>query len=58
MQLWEMAIRITLNLLITILVGVVVKTFMDLCLLLSADLDVALRHIIVDTLRSLRLWMF
>ena len=59
MQLWEMAIRFTLNLLIiTILVGVVVKTFMDLRLLLSADLEVALRHIIVDTLRSLRLWMF
>ena len=59
MQLWEMAIRFTLNLLIiTILVGGVVKTFMDLRLLLSADLEVALRHIIVDTLRSLRLWMF
>lgn len=61
MQLWEMAIRFTLNLLITILVGlvgVVVKTFMDLRLLLSADLEVALRHIIVDTLRSLRLWRF
>ena len=54
-----MAIRFTLNLLIiTILVGGVVKTFVDLRLLLSADLEVALRHIIVDTLRSLRLWMF
>ncbi len=57
MQLWEMAIRFTLNLLIiTILVGLVggvVKTFMDLRLLLSADLEVALRHIIVDTLTIL-----
>lgn len=57
MQLWEMAIRFTLNLLIiTILVGlvgVVVKTFMDLRLLLSADLEVALRRIIVDTLTIL-----
>ena len=59
MQLWEMAIRFTLNLLIiTILVGlvgVVVKTFMDLRLLLSADLEVPAhtRHhgaeVIVDT---------
>lgn len=52
-----MAIRFTLNLLIiTILVGLVggvVKTFMDLRLLLSADLEVALRHIIVDTLTIL-----
>ena len=57
MQLWEMAIRFTLNLLIiTILVGLVggvVKTFMDLRLLLSTDLEVALRHIIVDTLTIL-----
>jgi uncharacterized membrane protein (DUF373 family) len=57
MQLWEMAIRFTLNLLIiTIIVGLVggvVKTFMDLRLLLSADLEVALRHIIVDTLTIL-----
>ena len=55
MQLWEMAIRFTLNLLIItiFLVGVVVKTFMDLRLLLSADLEVALRRIIVDTLTIL-----
>jgi uncharacterized membrane protein (DUF373 family) len=57
MQLWEMAIRFTLNLLIiTILLGLVggvVKTFLDLRLLLSADLEVALRHIIVDALTLL-----
>jgi len=62
MQLWEMAIRFILNLLIiTILVGLVggvVKTFMDLRLLLSADLEVALRHIIVDTLTILQWWRF
>ena len=52
------AIRFTLNLLIiTILVGlvgVVVKTFMDLRLLLSADLEVALRRIMSTRSRSLR----
>jgi uncharacterized membrane protein (DUF373 family) len=57
MQLWEAAIRFTLSLLIiTILIGLiggVVKTFWDLRLLLSADLEVALRHIIVDTLTLL-----
>ena len=57
MQLWEMAIRFILSLLIiTILfglVGGVVKTFLDLHLLLTADLEVALRHIIVDTLTLL-----
>ena len=57
MQLWEMGIRFTLNLLIiTILLGLVggvVKTFLDLRLLLSENLEVALRHIIVDTLTLL-----
>ncbi len=57
MQLWETVIRFTLSLLIiTILVGLmggVVKTFLDLRLLLTADLEIALRHIIVDTLTLL-----
>jgi len=57
MQVWDAAIRFTLSLLIiTILIGLVggvLKTFLDLRLLLSADLEVALRHIIVDALTLL-----
>lgn len=57
MQVWDAAIRFTLSLLIiTILIGLVggvLKTFLDLRLLLSADLEVALRHIIVDALTIL-----
>jgi uncharacterized membrane protein (DUF373 family) len=56
-QVWEAAIRFTLSLLtITILIGPiggVTKTFLDLRLLLSANLGVALRHIIVDALTLL-----
>jgi len=54
---WEAGTRFILSLLtLTILLGLaggVVKTFLDLRLLLSADLDVALRHIIVDALTLL-----
>jgi uncharacterized membrane protein (DUF373 family) len=57
MQVWDTAIRFTLSLLIiTILLGLiggVAKTFLDLRLLLSANLEVALRHIIVDALTLL-----
>lgn len=57
MQVWDAAIRFTLSLLIiTILIGLiggVVKTFLDLRMLLSANLEVALRHIIVDALTLL-----
>lgn len=57
MQVWDAAIRFTLSLLIiTILIGLiggVAKTFLDLRLLLSASLEVALRHIIVDALTLL-----
>jgi len=57
MQVWDAAIRFTLSLLIiTILIGLiggVLKTFLDLRLLLSAGLEVALRHIIVDALTLL-----
>jgi uncharacterized membrane protein (DUF373 family) len=57
MQVWDRAIRFTLSLLIIViligLVGGVVKTFLDLRLLLSANLEVALRHIIVDALTLL-----
>lgn len=57
MRVWDAAIRFTLSLLIiTILIGLVggvLKTFLDLRLLLSADLEVALRHIIVDALTLL-----
>jgi uncharacterized membrane protein (DUF373 family) len=57
MHVWDAGIRFTLSLLIvTILIGLaggVVKTFLDLRLLLSADLEVALRHIIVDALTLL-----
>jgi uncharacterized membrane protein (DUF373 family) len=57
MQVWDAAIRFTLMLLIiTILIGLlggVAKTFLDLRLLLSTNLEVALRHIIVDALTLL-----
>ncbi|WP_455241597.1 phosphate-starvation-inducible PsiE family protein [Petrachloros mirabilis] len=56
-QVWESATRLTLGLLIaTILLGLlggVVKTFFDLRLLLSTNLETALRHIIVDALTLL-----
>jgi uncharacterized membrane protein (DUF373 family) len=56
-RVWEAGIRFTLSLLIvTILLGLiggVAKTFLDLRLLLSTDLDVALRHILVDALTLL-----
>ena len=56
-RVWEAGTRFILSLLtLTILLGLaggVVKTFLDLRLLLSADLDVALRHIIVDALTLL-----
>ena len=51
-RVWEAGTRFILSLLtLTIILGLaggVVKTFLDLRLLLSADLDVALRHVIVD----------
>lgn len=57
MQVWDSCIRLTLSLLIaTILLGLiggVIKTFLDLRLLLSSNLEVALRHIIVDALTLL-----
>lgn len=57
MQVWDSATRPTLGLLIvTILLGLlggVIKTFLDLRLLLGTGLDVALRHIIVDALTLL-----
>ena len=53
-NLWVTGIRLVLSLLIlTILLalaGGVVKTFLDLKLLLHSTVDVALRHVIVDTL--------
>ena len=56
-RLWEAGTRFILSLLtLTILLGLaggVVKTFLDLRLLLSTDLEVALRHIIVDALTLL-----
>jgi uncharacterized membrane protein (DUF373 family) len=56
-QVWDAGIRLTLSLLIaTILLGLVggvIKTFIDLRLLLSSNLEVALRHIIVDALTLL-----
>lgn len=56
-RVWEAGTRFTLSLLtLTILLGLaggVVKTFLDLRLLLTADLEVALRHIIVDALTLL-----
>jgi uncharacterized membrane protein (DUF373 family) len=54
---WEQGTRLILSLLIlTILFGLaggVVKTFRDLRLLLSANLEIALRQILVDTLTLL-----
>ena len=54
---WEAGTRFILSLLtMTILIGLaggVVKTFLDLRLLLSADVDVALRQVLVDTLTLL-----
>lgn len=56
-RVWEAVTRCILSLLtLTLLLGLgggVVKTFLDLRLLLSADLEVALRHIIVDALTLL-----
>ncbi|MEP6935629.1 MAG: phosphate-starvation-inducible PsiE family protein [Nitrospirota bacterium] len=54
---WEAGTRFILSLLIlTILIGLaggVVNTFLDLRLLLSASVDVALRQVLVDTLTLL-----
>ena len=54
---WEAGTRFILSLLtLTILIGLaggVVKTFLDLRLLLTADVDVALRQVVVDTLTLL-----
>jgi uncharacterized membrane protein (DUF373 family) len=54
---WEAGTRFILSLLtLTILLGLaggVVKTFLDLRLLLSADVEVALRQVVVDTLTLL-----
>ncbi len=54
---WEAGTKLVLSLLIvTILLGLaggVARTFVDLRLLWSADVDVALRHILVDTLTLL-----
>ncbi len=56
-QWWDVGIRFTLSLLIvTILLaltGGVLKTFLDLTLLWSSSLEVALRHVIVDALTLL-----
>jgi len=56
-RVWEGGTRFILSLLIlTILLGLaggVVKTFLDLRLLLSADVEVALRQVLVDTLTLL-----
>ena len=56
-RVWEVGTRFILSLLtLTILLGLaggVVKTFLDLRLLLSADMEVALRQVLVDTLTLL-----
>src|SRR5437868_8878141 len=56
-RVWELGTRFILSLLtLTILIGLpsgVIKTFIDLRLLLSADVEVALRQILVDTLTLL-----
>jgi uncharacterized membrane protein (DUF373 family) len=56
-RIWETGTRFILSLLtLTILLGLaggVAKTFLDFRLLLSTDLEVALRHIIVDALTLL-----
>ena len=57
MLVWDVGIKLTLSLLIiTILlalIGGVGKTFLDLRLLWSTNLEVALRHLIVDALTLL-----
>lgn len=54
---WELGTRFILSLLtLTVLIGLaggVVKTFLDLRLLLSSDVEVALRQVLVDTLTLL-----
>ncbi|MGH7146903.1 MAG: phosphate-starvation-inducible PsiE family protein [Nitrospiraceae bacterium] len=56
-RVWEAGTRFILSLLtLTILLGLaggVVKTFLDLRLLLSTDVEVALRQVLVDTLTLL-----
>jgi len=56
-RVWEAGTRFILSLLtLTILLGLaggVVKTFLDLRLLLSADVEVALRQVVVDALTLL-----
>ncbi len=56
-RVWEAGTRFILSLLtLTILLGLaggVIKTFLDLRLLLSADVEVALRQVVVDTLALL-----
>ena len=56
-RIWEAGTRVILSLLtLTILLGLaggVVKTFLDLRLLLSANVEVALRQVVVDTLTLL-----
>ena len=56
-RVWEAGTRFILSLLtLTILLGLaggVIKTFLDLRLLLSTDVEVALRQIVVDTLTLL-----
>ncbi|MGH7181187.1 MAG: phosphate-starvation-inducible PsiE family protein [Nitrospiraceae bacterium] len=56
-RIWEVGTRFILSFLtLTILLGLaggVVKTFLDLRLLLSADVEVALRQVLVDTLTLL-----
>src|SRR5829696_7824175 len=55
--LWEMGTQLVLSLLIvTILVGLaggVVKTFLDLRLLVTSEIDQGLRHLIINTLMLL-----
>ncbi len=57
LAIWDAAIRWILSFLIlTILIGLVggvVKTFLDLRLLFSSDLEVAMRHLLVDALMLL-----
>jgi len=56
-RVWEAGMRFILSLLtLTILLGLaggVIKTFLDLRLLLSADVEVALRQVLIDTLTLL-----
>lgn len=56
-RVWEAGTRFILGLLtLTILIGLaggVIKTFLDLRLLLSANVEVALRQVLVDTLTLL-----